>query len=875
MKNLSLYFKYAWRSIQRGGQRSFFAILCIAVGVAAIVALQTTGLAIQDSVAGDARANAQADVLVTSRLGNFTEADLTKIDKLKQDGTILDFTTSNSNNGLVVKKPDGSNSNSFGSYYISYIVDPAKFPLYGKIELAEPKGKTLKEVLTGPNQVIIDNKMATSVGAKLGDTINASNNGNKLPLKVAGIISNNTPAPGTGQAAFTGYDYITMDTAKNIFKPEELLADTIYVKTTNSPSVSTGLDNKARDAIKALSQTFDAETSTERNEQVKQASKGLSDVLQYVGLLSLLIGSVGVVNTMLVVVGRRSTEIATIKALGMESSQTVQVFVIEAAILGLIGSVVGVVLGEGLSLIMSQVAQGFVGQNLNYNFYWQPVGIGLVTGIVTAIVFGLLPAYSASKIPPAQVLRQKTNALPRISIIATLLIILVMTLVMGALAGVILGGQFQLGIIVAFATLVACSVLVFIFSGLLWLVGKLPLPFGLNYKMARRNLSRGRAKSATTLLVMMVGIFSVALVIILASSLKDTIKEALEKSFGYNIQYSVKDDAQTVAVRNAFDNNQLAGLQKYVNISQTNARLVSGGGATVEQLIERKRQKEAAANQGQYQGQSFDLALISGFDAKDLPSLAKLTEGQFYAADDQAVISKEVRDNYGLKIGDQLIYQPLAGSNQITLTVVGVYESKNFLVDLGPVATTYSRLQTITPHLNVFELTVDKGKTQDAVNYLQTNFPGSNATDLSIVTSIIDKLIDNVTAFPILLALLSLIAGAVLIANNVALAVLERRTEMGVMKSIGADDSRVLAIINWESAIVGLLGGLIGLGLASTAASLLIQTFSTPDNPAVLSISPVVSLGMIGLALGLALVATTSSAWGAAHEKPLVVLRYE
>jgi predicted lysophospholipase L1 biosynthesis ABC-type transport system permease subunit len=78
MKILILNFKYAWRSIRRGGQRSFFAILCIAVGVAAIVALQTTGLSIQAAVAGDARSNLRADVVVTSRQTFFRPEELDK-----------------------------------------------------------------------------------------------------------------------------------------------------------------------------------------------------------------------------------------------------------------------------------------------------------------------------------------------------------------------------------------------------------------------------------------------------------------------------------------------------------------------------------------------------------------------------------------------------------------------------------------------------------------------------------------------------------------------------------------------------------------------------------------------------------------------------
>lgn len=178
--------------------------------------------------------------------------------------------------------------------------------------------------------------------------------------------------------------------------------------------------------------------SSERNAQLKQSFNGIKDLLTYVGLLSLLIGSVGVVNTMLVVVGWRSSKIATIKALGMESGQTVQVFMVEAGFLGLAGSVLGVGLGEALSLIISRVAEGLVNQTIEYRFYAGPVVIGLLVGVITSIVFGLLPAYSASRIPPAQVLRQKSNALPKISIFATLLLILAMTAVMGLLSGLIL-----------------------------------------------------------------------------------------------------------------------------------------------------------------------------------------------------------------------------------------------------------------------------------------------------------------------------------------------------------------------------------------------------------------------------------------------------
>ena len=874
MSNLALYFKYAWRSIQRGGQRSFFAILCIAVGVASIVALQSTGNSIQDAVAGDARANSQSDVLVSSRQGAFTTQDLAKLDSLKSN-SLVDYTTMVNTTGIGINKADGSKSNDFGSNYPSFVIDPTKYPFYGTIELANPAGQHLKDVLTAPNQIVINDKMDNSIGAKVGDKVKALSNDNKTQiLTVVGILTSKsvTPASDTGQAAFTGYGYISQETAKGLFIPENIQPETVYVKTANSK----GADATARDAINALSPTFNAQTSTERNDQLKQASKGISDLLNYVGLLSLLIGSVGVVNTMLVVVGRRSGEIATIKALGMEASQTVEVFVIKSAILGLIGSAVGVVLGELLTLVINKAAEGFVSTSLPYTFYLQPVILGVVVGIVTAIVFGLLPAYSASKIPPAQVLRQKTNALPRISIIATLLIIVLMTLIMGVLAGVVLGGQLVLGIIVAFSTLVSCSILVLIFSGILWVVGKIPLPFGLNYKMARRNLSRGRAKSATTMLVMMVGIFAMAVVFILASSLKETIQTSLAKSFGYNAQVSATSDSQAASIKQALDANKVPGLQKYLLDERARLQLISAGGLSAEQLIADKAARDKAKGQSNNQsGQGgAELSNLAGVSASDLGTLGTIESGgQAYQNDDQMVISKGISDDYKLKVGDQIIYQDLSGK-QYKFTISGIYDGKSFIV-IVPIATTLNRVQGMPNHATDFNLTIEKDKVDAAIKYLQTNFPGASASDLSFISNIINSIIDNITAFPVLLAFLSLIAGAVLIANNVALAVLERRTEMGVMKSIGADSGRVLAIINWETAVVGFLGGLFGLFLAISIGAVGVSQIGTKDDPGVLSISPLIIIGMLVLAVGLAIIATIASAWGAAQEKPMVVLRYE
>jgi putative ABC transport system permease protein len=121
-------------------------------------------------------------------------------------------------------------------------------------------------------------------------------------------------------------------------------------------------------------------------------------------------------------------------------------------------------------------------------------------------------------------------------------------------------------------------------------------------------------------------------------------------------------------------------------------------------------------------------------------------------------------------------------------------------------------------------------------------------------------------------AVLSLFAGAVIIANTVSLSTIERRRQVGVMKAVGLKGWRVLLQMVLENGLIGLIGGLIGVGIGVIATLLL----SIGSN---MNIVQSVSWGTVGVLLGLSLlislIATLLSAWTAATEKPLNVLRYE
>ena len=159
----------------------------------------------------------------------------------------------------------------------------------------------------------------------------------------------------------------------------------------------------------------------------------------------------------------------------------------------------------------------------------------------------------------------------------------------------------------------------------------------------------------------------------------------------------------------------------------------------------------------------------------------------------------------------------------------------------------------------------------DATVFALSEIPGVFVFETSLINSFITAIVDQLTALPMVVAILALFASGVIIANTVSLATLERRREIGIMKALGLRTNQVLSLLLLENGLVGFLGGLIGVALGSVLAlALVIADIGGESNYPIGT-----ALALIALALGIAIGATLITAIGASREKPLVVLRYE
>ncbi len=887
----------------RDKQLSFFAVLCVAIGVATLVALQSLAVGIRETLIGDIQTRAGGDIVASVNFNTFYQSSLSPqaqqlLDKLKAEKQLVDWTGYNSHAIQI--------TGYFNVPPTIYVIDPAHFPLYGNISLLEPAGGNFRQLLSEPDTIIVSKSLWKANHYQLGQQIEVSSlqdftatGENAASLKIVGVIDPVIPGINFDAGLFIGFGITSQQTARTFLQQVEVTPTTFFLKTApgaDSPTIVNRLIDFNRTARSNFPFFSQVRPAAEVLGDSSRNLEAVEQVLLYIGLIAILIGGLGCINTMLVVVGRRTNEIATIKALGLKSRQTLLIFTIEVVILGAIGSFVGLLLGIGLSYGMKGLVENLFSRPLNWGLYPGPLLTGLVVGTLVSAMFGFLPAYAAGRIRPAEVLRQQaTNSLPRLGNVPTMLIILGMTLALGLIAGSLLG-KVELGILVAFVILLVSLILVALMYGVVYLTGKLPAPFGPDQKMAIRSFNRHRTRSASTLLVIAASLFFISLISIVSDSIQATLKDAFNYNLGFNAGavniYSNKDEQ----LQTTFE-KEIPGLQRIFVSNDVGAVLVGVNGQnlnTEAAIINPQCGPYLSDNRAgglrlnpfiQVSGRS----LAKGESISPNGPQKVLAGRNFTPADmtQKVLLVTQVEAScYGIQVGDKVSMR-LRSNNlgrgsrttvQTDLTVIGIVTKGTAGTNFEQAfVTPFQVVNEVGAEFSIFFMQIDPPQVKAALTKVQGYLYGNFVFDLSDLIDSFTNLINQILAFPLLLSLLSLFSGAILIANNVALAVLERRAEVGILKAIGAKRGRILRILWWESSLLGLLGGILGVGGSLVVASLIpgVVRSTNRDFNLLISWSPLTAGLLTALGVGLALAATTLSSWRAIQEKPLVVLRNE
>ncbi len=905
----SIYFNYTTRSLVRGGQRTILAIFCVAVGVMAIVALQLVGIMINNAFTSNVRDANGGDVSVTSQNQPFTQDDLSYFSKLKSDGKITNYTPVINASGRTTLSTSARQS------FTVRAVDQTTYPVVTPPTFTKPTDGKISDLLKN-NQVIVTQSFVDQYHKKIGDTFDihiASQQalGRTIHAKIVGIVSETGVLTQAGSVALMSLnDYKAADTKIPV------TYDTIDVSTTNSAQADV--------AAKDIQNQFPVSTAQTASSALKQQQSSIDSIknfLEIAGLLALLIGGIGIVNTMQVLLSRRKTEIAMLKTTGYRRFDLYLLFGLEAGLLGLIGGVVGAGAATGVSYLVRNLVQQTFG--LNIPFVLDPVTIagGVLIGLVTALIFGLLPIVQAANIRPLNVIRDMPDRTSAGSVLLTIGLLVVLSVLFCGLAIVILNNNVFLGLISVYGTFIFLGLLSLFLVLVILLVSKLPVPERLNIwllalvvvgigiaalvyrfsqtfsillfvvsllglvimflprpakattKMAFRNLGRQRGRTTTTMLALFVGVFTVGLILVLGQDLRDKINGVLANTLNFNV-VSITSNKDTTALHNKL--SSIPGLSVYQQRSLASLAPVTINGKPIQTLL--SKSDSNARGEALY-----FLSGIEGYDVgnNQIPSTQSLLirSGRNLQASDagtnNVLVSYQLA-NLGqlhLKVGDTITFTSIDRRITRTVTVVGLYVQTGF-GSLQPILGTSDTAKALSPtgfEQSVFYMKIDADKVGKAVDVIGNTVPNAYVINLANIGNVVNQFLNDILLTLTTIASLSLLAGVIIIANAVALAMLERRRELGILKSVGYTSSSILGEVLIENGLVGGIGALLAVMLVTIATSLL-GTFLFKSD---FGVSSLIALALIAGAALLAMLTAALVAWGSVRVRPLEVLRYE
>ncbi len=277
-----------------------------------------------------------------------------------------------------------------------------------------------------------------------------------------------------------------------------------------------------------------------------------------------------------------------------------------------------------------------------------------------------------------------------------------------------------------------------------------------------------------------------------------------------------------------------------------------------------------------------------GIEERTLENITEsdMIDGLDLTADDAGqpyivIVENEFLDDVGIDVGDRITLLISGGgmlggggeSEEVTFELVGIKSmmSMNMSFSGGGAYVPVDALPENMSPSNVSVLADVEEEQIDALRRQLDSVSGAFTLPTSIFTDLIESLLGTFMAFPTMVAVLGLAVGGVVIANSVALTTMERRHEIAIMKSIGLQRGRVLAMLLLENGILGLIGGLIGVGIGLVGLAIMIGQTGAPGE----AVPYGTAFLLMGLCIVVSLIAALTSAWGASGEKPLNVLRYE
>ncbi|BDZ70776.1 ABC transporter permease [Methanobacterium petrolearium] len=357
----------------RNRTRSILAIVGIAIGIATIVALGIVTDGLKESTESTLKAG-QADFTITkANSGGFFSSTLNQ----SYVGEVQNITGVKEAVGVLVNTYSLN-----GDAFILMGISPDKLEL-ANINLQEGNAFTSN----GSNELILGKRASQSLNKHVGDTVTLFGS----DFKITGIYE-------TGNMWEDGGAFLNLEKLQNLTDNQGKVT-MIFVKIDN--------DAQLQDVTDSIEDTYPNKLTTIKSvDDFNRVNKGLSSIdtaSWAISLLAILIGGIGVINTMVMSVYERTREIGVLKAVGWKNKRILTMIMGESLVLTIFAALIGIIMGVvAVNLILlSPSVGGFIKPVYSPLTFIKGFGVAILVGLIG----GLYPAYRASRLSPTEALR--------------------------------------------------------------------------------------------------------------------------------------------------------------------------------------------------------------------------------------------------------------------------------------------------------------------------------------------------------------------------------------------------------------------------------------------------------------------------------------
>lgn len=780
----------AWR-------RLVFFVLCISIGVGAVMTIHSFTRLLNDSVKAESKGLLAADLAIVSSW-----------EQTREDLEFLRTTLPKQSDFVFVKElhamarfPNPKNPSA--EKKISLLVEvksvPARapfYPLYGRLKLSPEK--PLNELLSDSGAVVAP-AFLVKTGLNVGDSFDLGD----AVVRILGTVS---AEPDQISRAFSigPRIFISQDT----LVAAKLIRFGSRVKHKTLIGIPDSLDvQKTKQTLEAGLKDESLRVKTYKNTQssITQNIAQMSRYLGAVGIIALLLGGIGVAMIVRTFMAQKLDTIAILNCMGAAPRTLFKVYLLQAVLLGLLGSLLGIFLGYALQYTLPPKVAGLLNVSVEPVFYWRTAIKAVILGMTTTLLFCLWPLIRAVKTKPLRLFRRNfgeeelSKGSRRERWIAGIALTAGLALLIFWQAGSLLhGGIFILALGVSTLLLRAVSALSL--KGL----KKLPPPRSMTRRYGLANLYRPNNQAVSIITCLGLGIMLVLSVRLVQMDMLAMLKSNTENRppnlFFIDIQADQAERFKAIL-------DELAPAAERTLTPLIRSRFSEIDGRKADGWVYKNPRREKW-----FITRSFVLTHMTGPPPQDNEIIAGEWWTPEEASSAQVSLEEDAAERLQAKIGSKLTMDIQGAPITATVTSVRRVKWKNMRTNFYMIFTPGALEGAPMTFVSTLYLPEDK---ENTVHHAVVNeFPNITALSTRDIIETIESVVSKLMTLVDFMSAFCIAAGLFILSGSIASTKFRRLKESAILKILGARRDRVAGILGIEYMTLGLVAGLMGIGLS-------------------------------------------------------------